>query len=70
MQILVHVSVADRIVCGFLGGVDRGVEVLQLVGELHANFEGVRHDDKTSGLLVCRKLSYWLGRYYAELPAR
>ena len=43
MQVLVHVPVFEGVVGGFLGRVDRGVEVLQLGGEAHANFEGVSH---------------------------
>lgn len=44
MQVLVHVSVFEGIVGGFLGGIGRGVEVLELVGEAHADFERVSHD--------------------------
>ena len=43
MQVLVHVSVFEGIVGGFLGGVGGGVEVLELGGEAHADFEGVGH---------------------------
>lgn len=43
MQVLVHVPVFEGIVGGFLGGVDGGVEVLQLRGEAHADFERVGH---------------------------
>ena len=48
MQVLVHVSVFEGVVGGFLGGVGGGVEVLELGGEAHADFEGVRH-----GVCVC-----------------
>ena len=44
MQVFVHVSVFEGIVGGFLGGVGGGVEVLELGGEAHADFEGVGHD--------------------------
>ena len=44
MQVLVHVSVFEGVVGGFLGGVGGGVEVLELGGEAHADFEGVGHD--------------------------
>ena len=43
MQVLVHVSVFEGVVGGFLGGVGGGVEVLELGGEAHADFEGVGH---------------------------
>ena len=43
MQVLVHVPVLEGIVSGFLGGVDGGVEVLELRGETHAYFERVGH---------------------------
>ena len=43
MQVLVHVSVFEGIVGGFLGGVGGGVEALELGGEAHADFEGVSH---------------------------
>ena len=43
MQVLVHVPVFEGIVGGFLGRVDGGVEVLELRGEAHADFEGVGH---------------------------
>ena len=44
MQVLVHVPVLEGIVSGFLGGVDRGVEVLELRGEAHADFERIGHN--------------------------
>ena len=44
MQVFVHVSVFEGIVGGFLGGVGGGVEVLELGGEAHADFEGVGHE--------------------------
>ena len=43
VQVLVHVSVLEGVVGGFLGGVGGGVEVLELGGEAHADFEGVGH---------------------------
>ena len=43
MQVLVHVSVFEGVVGGLLGGVGGGVEVLELGGEAHADFEGVGH---------------------------
>ena len=43
MQVLVHVPVLEGIVSGFLGGVGGGVEVLELRGEAHADFERVGH---------------------------
>ena len=43
MQVLVHVSVLEGIVGGFLGGVGGGIEMLELGGEAHADFEGVGH---------------------------
>ena len=43
MQVFVHVSVFKGIVGGFLGGVGGGVEVLELGGEAHADFERVGH---------------------------
>ena len=48
MQVLVHVSVFEGVVGGFLGGVGGGVEVLELGSEAHADFERVRH-----GVCVC-----------------
>ena len=54
MQVLVHVSVLEGIVGGFLGGVGRGVEVLELGGEAHADFEGVGH-----GMFVVRSGVFW-----------
>ena len=43
MQVLVHVAVFECIVGSFLGGVDRGVEMLQLGGKAHADFKWIRH---------------------------
>lgn len=43
MKVLVHIPVLEGIVGGFLGGVDGGVEVLQLRGKTHADFERVGH---------------------------
>ena len=43
VQVLVHVPVLEGVVGGFLGGVGGGVEVLELGGEAHADFEGVGH---------------------------
>lgn len=43
MQVFVHVSVFEGIVGGFLRGVGRGVEMLELGGEAHADFERVSH---------------------------
>lgn len=45
MQIFVHISVLESILGGFLGGRDRGVEVLQLVDKAHTHFERVGHGD-------------------------
>ena len=43
MQVLVHISVFEGVVSGFVGGIAEGVEVLELGGEAHADFEGVGH---------------------------
>lgn len=43
MKVLIHVSVLEGIVSGFLGGVDGGIEVLELRGEAHADFERIGH---------------------------
>jgi hypothetical protein len=43
MQVLVHVSVLECVEGGFLGRGYRGIEVLELGGEAHADFEGVGH---------------------------
>ena len=48
MQVLVHVSVLEGIVGGFLGGVGGGIEMLELGGEAHADFEGVGHYEQRS----------------------
>ena len=52
MQVLVHVPVFEGIVGGLLGGVDRGVEVLELRRETHADFEGVGHRVLGDGLCM------------------
>lgn len=57
MQVFVHVSVFESIVGGLLGGINRGIEVLELRGEAHTHFEGVSHRGGVgSGLLkeACR----------------
>ena len=46
MQVLVHVAVFECIVGSFLGGVDRGVEMLQLGSKAHADFKWIRHITK------------------------
>lgn len=43
MQILIHVFVLERILGRSLGGIDGGVEVLELACELHADFKWVGH---------------------------
>ena len=43
VKVLVHVFAFDSVVGGLGLGVDGGIEVLEGVGELHANFEGVGH---------------------------
>lgn len=40
---------AEGVVCGFVGGGGGGVEMLELGGEAHADFEGVGHDLKSVG---------------------
>ena len=45
VQVLVHVFVLEGILSCFLGGRRGGVEVLEMVGEAHAHFEGIRHGD-------------------------
>ena len=48
MQILVHVPVFECIVGSLLGGVDGGVEMLQLGSKAHADFEWIRHIKRIS----------------------
>ena len=53
MQVFVHVPIFQGVVGGFLGGVDGGVEVLELGGEAHADFEGIGHGSR-EGVLQAR----------------
>lgn len=43
MEVVAELGVSERVVGGFVGGGGGGVEVLKLVGEAHADFEGVGH---------------------------
>lgn len=44
VQILVHVAILQSIMGGFLGRVDRSIEMLQLRGEAHTDLERIRHN--------------------------
>lgn len=44
VQVFVHVPILQSIMGGFLGGVDRCIEMLQLRCKPHADLEGIRHD--------------------------
>jgi hypothetical protein len=43
VQILVHISVLERILGGLLGGRDGGIEVLKLFSKPHADLEWISH---------------------------
>lgn len=64
MQVFVHISVFEGVVGCFLGGVDGGIEVLELGSEAHADFEGVCHciedvvgRDRSRCRVLCSKCS-------------
>ena len=43
VQVLVHIPMADGICSSFLRRIDRRIEVHQLIRELDAHFEWIRH---------------------------
>lgn len=47
VKVLVPVAVLECILSSFLGGGDRGAEILQLLGEAHAHFERINHHPDT-----------------------
>jgi len=49
MQILVHVSVFERIMCCFLRRSRRGIQVLELAREAHSHFEWIGHFERCCG---------------------
>jgi len=49
MQVLVHVSVLERIMCCFLRRSRRGIQVLELACEAHSHFEWIGHFERCCG---------------------
>lgn len=69
MKVLVHVPVLEGIVSGFLGGVDRGIEVLELRREAHADFERIGHSLKRRSFVYELRRSWCDGFDFVVLNA-
>lgn len=75
MEVVAEFRVSKGVVSGFVRGAGRGVEVLELVGEAHADFEGVCHSCwvlEEEEMSMCSRED-WVGRFtcvFARLGPR